>query len=533
MSEVEKLFSQNITSSQQERKIEKLQIKHSDYLNTNKPFLSLDDYLNNRPEKYYSEDVFHLYYNFLLQEQSNNEFLDLLNEKNNELNIALHSMKIINNDNWHESIESIDDYNEMLSFDLKLCPAYLKIIEGVYFPFIHLIAFQSRIARNKSTEKLDIFNCVEEIKNSKYDVLTVPYNHTIRNGIAHGGLRYTKDSIFFIDKKSSQDLSYRAFLRKLDDLVDCCNAMIFALKIFFNSNIKSSLKMPLQIMIEELKAKVETPFWKIQGVLESNTINNESQLMIFGRPESTDINKIRFASIMTGVLAEYYSPGYKRYFISLISPICQPGWVIFDGDFIREKRLLKVNTFDGYKGLMIEDLLYFVPNYTLPKLFYRIGTYILSAQIIIPLALEKIRENMGRLNLLTRDTTIHRNGYQLVLNGAIVIENNDKIDIDKVKNEAKRIIKMCLKAAKRKNKNKFINILPLGYARIAIFQKDYRERRLKSFGLGSDLIGTVQIKRIKRINSPDIFNSEIEIVNGIRFAWNKNWIALQDATTVE
>ena len=139
MSEMEALFSSYITSSQQKNKATKIKEKYSDFLNNNPPFLLVYDYIVKRPEKYYSEEIFELYYEFLICNENDKEFFDLLVANRNNLNIALQSMKVINDDYiWHENIESADNFSQMLIFDTKLCPIYLKVIEGVYQPLIFL-----------------------------------------------------------------------------------------------------------------------------------------------------------------------------------------------------------------------------------------------------------------------------------------------------------------------------------------------------------------------------------------------------------
>jgi hypothetical protein len=227
----------------------------------------------------------------------------------------------------------------MLSFDLKLNHAYLKLLESVLYPLIYLIAYQSRVKRGKSTEKLDIYNCVEELRNTIYESFTITYDNTIRNGIAHGGITYNKDEISFIDKEKRVEITYRDFLSKDHDLIDNCNAIILAINIFYIKDIDSGIIIPKELMIEELKAETNSPWWNIEGSLDSTIINGESQLMIFARPNTTDINKIRYTTVMTGILAEYYAPGYKRYFISLKSPVCLPGWAAFVGVLFNENRL--------------------------------------------------------------------------------------------------------------------------------------------------------------------------------------------------
>jgi hypothetical protein len=523
MSLVNNLSTKSVMSPQHNVKIKKIRERFSEYLGEESPFLSLYKYIENRPEKYYSEDAFKLYYNFLFSSKSD-AFFDLLSKKKNEMNIAFKNMKIVNDYSWHEKEFSLNDYNTTLSFDLDVCPAYLKIIESIYSPLIYLVAYKSRVSRNKSTEGLKIYNCVEEIEGGDYAKLSDPYNHRVRNAIAHGGIKYTNKTIIFEDEKDTIELSYLDFLKTVDDLVDCCNAMVLAFKIFFNFCGSLKSEMPLQIMFEELESKVKSPFWEIYGYLESETINNESQLIIFGKPKTTDERKVIYSAVLTGILSEYYSPGYDRYFLSISSELNGLGWAVFDGKFIEKHRLKNTETLDEYKGLIIGDTYNFAPKYVLPKIFYYFGNFVAGAKVHFPIVFEDMKKNFGRLFFSVRDAAVHRNGWQLVLRGSIVVEDNEKIDKERIKTEAKRIIRSCLKSAKKKNAKKLINLLPLGYARIAIIKKDYRKRKLINIGLVEDLVGTIQIKKIRRIQAPDIFGSEIEEIKGIRFAWNKKWL---------
>jgi len=523
---LKELFRQNLLYPQQERQRKLLFEKFKDILPEDRCLLSLFSYISKSPEKYYSENIFNLYYQFLCDEIKNNkdDFQSLLNRKNYEINCSMQNMGIINDENWHENIENIDNYDEMLSFDLKVCPTYLKLLEGVLSPLIYLIAHQSRIKRLKSIEGLDIYNCVEELRGTVYEPLIITYNNTMRNSIAHGNVRYNREEICFTDKEKTIKIDNKNFLRRVDDLVDACNALILALKTIYLRNINTEVALPRHLMIEELKAETNSPWWKVEGCLESTIINNESQLMIFARPNTTDMRKVYYSTVMTGILAEYYAPGYKRYFVSLKSPICLPGWAIFDGDLMKQKRLKKASTFEEYKGIIIDNLIFFIPRYKLPRLFHKLNTLYLSFKIQLALTGKSFKKEIEGLDFLLRNISIHRNGWRLVLNGSVIIEDKvNNIEL-KIKTEAKRIIRLCLKKAKKQHKNILLRLLPLGYARISLFNKDYRSRRLDSFGLKKELIGTIQIKKIRRIQVPDIYNSRIENFQNYRFAWNKKWL---------
>ena len=50
------------------------------------------------------------------------------------------------------------------------------------------------------------------------------------------------------------------------------------------------------------------------------------------------------------------------------------------------------------------------------------------------------------------------------------------------------------------------------------------ERLNSGFGLGRNLVCTIQVKRIQRIRSPDIMGSTVEQLGGYRIAWNRAWL---------
>lgn len=108
----------------------------------------------------------------------------------------------------------------------------------------------------------------------------------------------------------------------------------------------------------------------------------------------------------------------------------------------------------------------------------------------------------------------------------IVIESVGKEINEKIVRENSRsIIRLAKRHARRQLS--CLNIaryLPLGFVQINVFCADHRARRLAGFGLGKDLVGTIRLQRIRRIRSPDIFGSTIEIYGGLRFAWNRSWL---------
>ena len=96
---------------------------------------------------------------------------------------------------------------------------------------------------------------------------------------------------------------------------------------------------------------------------------------------------------------------------------------------------------------------------------------------------------------------------------------------DLVRANRRRIKGVALRAARTSTPRlSLLRLLPVGYMRLSIFDKDLRRRRLSGFGLGEELVCTLQLQRIRRIRSPDIFGSTIETSHNWRIAWNKAWL---------
>ncbi|MNV84724.1 hypothetical protein D3C71_1786190 [compost metagenome] len=121
---------------------------------------------------------------------------------------------------------------------------------------------------------------------------------------------------------------------------------------------------------------------------------------------------------------------------------------------------------------------------------------------------------------------MHRNSWAAVLNADVVIEaDGQEIDRNIVRNNSRTAVRRAARHARRQlSWFEIARYLPLGFAQIDVFCADYRTRRLSGFGLGKDLVGTIRLQRLRRIRSPDILGSTIEIWKGYRFAWNRSWL---------
>jgi hypothetical protein len=492
-------------------------------------YLSLFNYIDRIPESIFSEEIFHLYLSWLESQHEINSIRirDYLVKKEDGLNKAFLFLGEINRYSWHDSFEETDDYERIRFIDQQIHPTYLRLIEAIFYSFTHALAFLSRIDRGKGTEGLDLFNTTEEIKNTGFSGLADLYNNTIRNGIAHGGIAYIEKEIRYRDDKGNEEvLSDNEIIRLVDDLVDACNGTALALKIFLFSHINDGYILPKQMLLEQLQAETDTPWWHIVGCVPSR-LASQNQLIVYARPDSRDYYKVLYSTFLSGVLAEYFAPGYHRYFFSLRGPKALPGWAAFDGRRLLEIRNKGTRVLTDYRDALENNLVFYTPKLRLPRFLGKLDTFIQSFRIHWPMVLSDLREKIGRPDICARTSEIYRSGWGYGLKGSVVIPAvREPHGQDLIRANCGRIIRAVLSDARRSiSLTDITHYLPLRYARISIFRQNYRKRRLRSFGLGVDLVATVQVKRLAKIRAPDIIGSQIEIKGRYRIAWNGKWIA--------
>jgi hypothetical protein len=369
---------------------------------------------------------------------------------------------------------------------------------------------------------------VEELNNGGLNSLCHFYNNVVRNGIAHGGLSYRHNTIVFRGKKGSpEELPLTEIVYLVDDLLDVCNGIALAIKIFFLSKKLKNFQLPRQMMMEELQAQTEAPWWKIEGSVESKVIQG-NQLIIFCKVATNDFMKVHYSTVTTGIISEQLSPGYDRYFLSLTGYSKYPGFAALKGNILRKGSRKTPFSFSNYTGVLEDDLLFFKPRLRLPKLFHKIETYYISFKIRWKLVKLHFSEVTGPLQPNIRNTSIHRNGWRSIVRGAVVVDTSKIDDVREVilNMSKKNIRKSIRKARKTKSRFNILRYIPVGFVRLSIFTKDQRVRQLSRIGLGPELICTIEIRRIKRIQTPDIFGSTIEERGRIRIAWNKSWLEL-------
>lgn len=203
--------------------------------------LVLRRYLDERPDKFFDEDSYSVYLSWLqgrdaTDRRSLKKYFDQFGK---EIDSALLFLQETNSKTWHDDPFAVGDdgFSLLRNIDTYVHPSYLRVVEAVFAPLVRPIAYFHRISRGKGTEGLDVWNVVQEIGSTKGHAehcLISPYKQIVRNGIGHGGITFRSGEIRYRDKKGIEE-TCRAehIVRTFDDLLDTCNGVALALKVFF------------------------------------------------------------------------------------------------------------------------------------------------------------------------------------------------------------------------------------------------------------------------------------------------------------
>ena len=498
--------------------------------NSDPYFLALRRYLDSRPEKFFDETSYTTYLSWLQRRDKadRNGLKQYLSQSEAVINHALLFLREINSEEWHDSpLTTGGDYELIRVIDRHVHPTYLRLVEAVLATLTRPIAYFSRIDRNKGTDDLDVWSTMQELERLPEKYLTSSYRHIIRNGIAHGGISFREKEILYRDSKGNEEtFSTAASIRFFDDLLDTCNGLAAALKVFFLVSRNRGYTPPRELLIEELQEETRTPWWTIEGCVDSE-IPGKSQLIVYARPASRRYALVKWATVQSGILAEFFAPGYDRYFLS-IRPRRElwPGWAAFDGAKMRNLREQGADDLLSYRGVIENDLIFYDPQPAFPETLGRVDNIVKAFATEMPIVMQQIRENLGIPRIVCRNSSVHRNSWGAVLKADVIIDDlNEETAFEVIRKHRGRIVGLAMSHARKANRFSIACYLPIGYAYVMVFRRDYRRRRLSVYGLDDDLVCTVRFQRIRRIKAPDIFGSTVETMGNWRIAWNRSWLA--------
>ena len=501
----------------------------------NSDILSLYKYLVDSPDKFYSRHSFDKFYNLLLM---NKESLkDILKDIESDLDISIRNLIDVNKMNFHEDVLPSDNIKLITIIDKEIHYNYLKVLETTFYFFLLIPAKLSRLKRNKRVDGLDLYNVVEELKLGQFSFIEAHYNNTVRNGIAHGKVKYTDKDIIYEDKKGNiEQITCKEIIKKFDKLIDCVNGLCFAYTLFCFTNPdylnNNYIKIPRSLLIQELQAKSNVPGWDVIDCLDSVALNSKEQLMIYVKNDNWDFHKVLYYSFYTAYWAERLTKAYDRIFFHLDSKHSIDGWAAFDANELRRLINLESSKIEDYGNILENNLVYFDPKIRFPRFIYQLGSLKANIVINMPFQWRSAMDQFSRKQFRIRDTQIHSINGSLVIRDPCIVIKKDCLNnvIEIIRENYRFIINSVIKYSRKKfSLFSFTRYQSVQYIRVCIFDKDDRVRNLRNSGLTKNLIATIELNTSKTIKTIDIFNGKLELKGKYRIVWNKNWCGYSDA----
>lgn len=199
------------------------------------------------------------------------------------------------------------------------------------------------------------------------------------------------------------------------------------------------------------------------------------------------------------------------------------GWTTsFYGTELEKRRINEENLIENYNGVYETKVIFYKYNF-LPRVIFKISTFISVARVVFPLKLYEVKAGRNELLISVRSTELHNIKYSTIINAIVVIESNsDKTIRDLIKGNCNKIAHAAIKEARRSSHIlKISKYLIVGRLYIKIFVNDYRTRKLDNSGLIPDLLCTLEINKLDHIRRVDIAGGIPEIVGNYRIVWNK------------
>lgn len=506
-------------------------------------FISIINYLDNAPEKFFFTRAFDDYLRALntIATQDPVSFSTILNDSISTISISNRILTEINQLSIHD-IHLPNEHEELINFiDKQVHYNLLKLYETPFFQFTYLVAKYRWMKKKKGTDGLDLYNSFSELKNDGFDYLEPIYLHNVRNGIAHGKVIFTDQQIIYIDKKGNKEqIPIRKIIDVFDKALDVVNGFCLAFKVFCFSNLsfleKNKIEIPHSILIEELQSKCNAPGWTITNCLESLAKQNKRQLMIYVKNGYWDFWKVQWGCFITAYWAEKLTQSYDRLFFSLRSKHAKMstiGWAAFDGNKLKALRQNN-EAIEAYGGVLEGNLIYFIPKIKFPKIVYKVSSILSIWKTTFPIHWRNYINTYFPRPFILRDTKIHsQGGYLIVDDASIVLKEGFKENVQQlVKLNKRRIIQHTIKISKRSLKRfSYTRYLPVKKIRVFVYDTDNRVRRLRNSGLPRELIATIEINSTKKISTIDIIGGKVEQIGKYRIVWNKSWLDATQTTS--
>jgi hypothetical protein len=376
----------------------------------------------------------------------------------------------------------------------------------------------------KSISNLDLFNCIEKLRNSRFGYVNDIYNNTMRNGIGHGKIVYEETRVHYIDKKENKvTIICENLVQKLDNLIDVVNGFALAYIVFWMKEHNTlGLELPRQLLFEEVKLRIASNNWQILNVI-SQAILDKSQLAIYIQSYCSSKIELHDRVIDTAIKAAQIAKGRFDILFLHITHNRFPGYVKFSVDGLNK---LDPSTAvrQDYLSTVTDSLDWFFNgfNESMPASMDS-NTFVDNVDI---------RERVDNEELvgyfLYKDIVqfVNANNDFMRVKDARYVYSGSELDrksiISLIKSSVLELLAHTRKKSKELTTANGHAQIPIKHICISIYEDDQRSRTLRRNGIKPNLICTIQYDA-NNAGYVKLRESRIEHFQGVLFNWNHYW----------
>lgn len=454
--------------------------------------------------------------------------ISFFNERHGEIEIALRSLDEINRTDFHdrdwwavEDLARIRDIRELIH------PAYLQLCEGVLKTLLRPIAVLQRRKGGSNSERFTPEERIEAARSAGINTFDA-FDSLLRNAIAHGGVKFAKDSIEYrnVGSKGVKVRTMTPFetLQVFEDLLDVCNGLAVAYRLLVLLDRKllfsESASIPPALVFPEVQRQLNTIGWHVRDYLEFEFESGERDLNLFVRSSYFDDHKTRLAVIRAAMFASRFMPSFDRCYVVLDRRGRVGGWGLFDTAKVRE--LLDRGIVDAalYLVAVPEGGFIVFPWSRYIRVggpFRVIGSIVEVFRTSWPVLRAKVQHPEVR-----HVRTVSKRTYSCVTATAVLHIDDLQAAARFVATHIRSLLRDAVRAGWRQPETaKWLRWLPVGFVQLDIHRTDRRRRQLVSSGLGPNLLCRIVRKTRGQIPILGLYGSVPQDFGSVKVFWNR------------
>lgn len=457
--------------------------------------------------------------------------ISFFNQRRGEIEIAMRSLDEINRATFHdrdwwaiEDLQRIRDIRELIH------PAYLQLCEGVLKTLLHPIAVFQRRKGGSRSEDFTADDRIEAVRRAGISAFE-PFDSRIRNAIAHGGVKFAKDSIEYRNVGAKgvkiRTTTPAETLQLFEDLLDICNGLAAAYRLLVLLDQKllfsESAAVPPALIFPEVQHQLDTVGWHVRDYLEFEYGSGERDLNVFVASSYFDDHKTQLSVIRAALFASRFMPSFDRCYVVLDRRGRVGGWGLFDTAKVRELLERGRDNASSYLAAAPDGGFVVIPwsryfRVTGPLRLF--GSIIEVFRTSWPVLRTKVQRPEVR-----HVRTVSKRTYACVTASTVLHIEDLEPAMRYVATHIRSLLRGAVKAGwQRPETSKWLRWLPVGFVQLDIHRSDRRRRQLVSSDLQENLLCRIVRKTRGQIPILGLHDSVPQDFGDVKVFWNRTAI---------